>query len=36
MNNDKFIYIYKENGGNGRVAKSSEFVNKVDEVLELA
>ena len=30
---DKIYYIYK---GNGRVAKSSEFVNKVDEVLELA
>ncbi len=33
---DKIYNIYKENGGNGRVAKSSEFVNKVDEVLELA
>ncbi len=33
---DKIYYIYKENGGNGCVAKSSEFVNKVDEVLELA
>lgn len=32
---DKIYNIYKENGGNGRVAKSSEFVNKVDEVLEL-
>lgn len=27
--------VYKENGGNGRVAKSSEFVNKVDEILGL-
>ena len=33
---DKIYNIYKENGGNGRVAKSSEFVNKVDEVLEEA
>lgn len=33
---DKIYNIYKENGGNGRVAKSSEFVYKVDEVLELA
>lgn len=33
---NKIYNIYKENGGNGRVAKSSEFVNKVDEVLELA
>ena len=33
---DKIYNIYKENGGNGRVAKSSEFVTKVDEVLELA
>lgn len=33
---DKIYNIYKENGGNGRVTKSSEFVNKVDEVLELA
>ena len=33
---DKIYNIYKENGGNGRVAKSSEFVNKVDEILGLA
>ena len=33
---DKIYKIYKENGGNGRVAKSSKFVDKVDEVLELA
>lgn len=33
---DKIYKIYKENGGNGRVAKSSKFVDKVDEVLALA
>lgn len=33
---DKIYEVYKSNGGNGRVAKSVEFVLKVDEVLGLA
>lgn len=32
---NKVYSLYKDNGGNGRVAKSSEFVNKVDEMLGL-
>mgnify|MGYP005975409695 FL=1 len=29
------IYIkYKEEGGNGRVAKSQEFIRKIDEILD--
>ena len=32
---DKIYDVYKSNGGNGRVAKSSEFVLKVDEALGL-
>lgn len=31
----KIYALYKDNGGNGQVAKSSEFVNKVDEILGL-
>ena len=33
---DKIYAVYKENGGNGRVAKSTEFVLKVDEALGLS
>lgn len=32
---NKIYSLYKDNGGNGRVAKGSEFVNKVDEILGL-
>ena len=32
---DKVYNLYKESGGNGRVAKSSEFVKKVDKILGL-
>ena len=29
------IYIkYKEEGGNGRVAKSQEFIREIDEILD--
>ena len=32
---DKIYSLYKSNGGNGRVAKSTEFVNKVDGIIGL-
>ena len=32
---NKIYSLYKDNGGNGRVAKSSEFVSKVDKILGL-
>lgn len=32
---DKIYSLYKSNGGNGRVAKNTEFVNKVDGIIGL-
>lgn len=32
---DKVYEIYKQHGGNGRVAKSAEFIQYIDEMLEV-